>query len=223
MKITNRDKTRIEQYKRLFQLATRAFYSEKEIVVMDAFLQAYFGQYFVETYQLVMSTKLPHKWIRQSLYSLSRAKLIEVVSRSQLARDPFIREGVRNYIERKNSYFGNDERVQHEFWRLNPHAKGALFVRIKSAEAEMERDFEDFDQFAKVCLNAYCGREFKSEEYLLTNGRCSFCGGSLDFKHKVDKLSGETIKSRKNAAKLFRLLFIQFCLRFAVATRILPD
>jgi len=51
----------------------------------------------------------------------------------------------------------------------------------------INKDFENFDKFAKICTNPHCLIEYKSEEYFNLNNKCSTCGGELKLKKIVQK------------------------------------
>lgn len=50
----------------------------------------------------------------------------------------------------------------------------------------MEKDFENFDQFTKICQNQFCRKEYKSEEYFGLNDKCKTCSSELKLKKQME-------------------------------------
>lgn len=199
--ITNRDRQKITKYKKLFSLVTRAFYTDKEVTVLDAFLCIYFQQFIVETEQLTKHTSLPDEHVRKALYKLQQANIIKMVPPRQIYNE-------KNYLlEIIQKRWEEEAIVKCEFWELNDNIRQVLYNRLKTIEKKIEADFKNFDFYTKKCTNRYCGKEFRTEEYFNLSDKCSTCGSALELKYKMDINSRQKIENKDAALELINFFF----------------
>lgn len=194
--ITTRDRQKIVKYKRLFALVTRAFYADKEIVVLDAFLYIYFQQFIVETEQLTKHTSLPDEHVRKALYRLQQANIIKMVSTRQIYNE-------KSYLMEIIQKRWEEEAISKcEFWELNDNIRQVLYNRLRTIDKKIEADFKNFDFYTKKCTNKYCGKEFRTEEYFNLSDKCSTCSSPLELKYKMDVNSKQKIENKDTAVEL---------------------
>lgn len=199
--ITTRDKQKITKYKKLFALITRAFYTDKEIVVMDAFLYIYFQQFILETDQLTKHTSLPEEHVRKALYKLQQANIIKMVATRQIYNE-------KNYLlDIIQKRWEEDAISKCEFWELNENIRQVLYNRLRTIEKKIEADFKNFDFYTKKCTNRYCSKEFRTEEYFNLNNKCSTCNSLLELKYKMDLNSRQKIEDKDAALELINFFF----------------
>jgi hypothetical protein len=65
---------------------------------------------------------------------------------------------------------------------------------------------KDFDLFTKKCMNSYCKKEFRSEDYYQMKDICASCGSELRFKHEVEETTSQKIKDRTNGLEILSFL-----------------
>ncbi len=107
------DIEKIQKFKTLFRVILKSFYDHLDQVLLETILHMYFQKFFFETEQLKEMTKIPDKYIRQSLFRLEKDKIIKPIRLlnidNQLVK-------VREYIKTQYS----DQKIKEiEFYELN--------------------------------------------------------------------------------------------------------
>lgn len=200
-------KQALDQYKNLFRVLARVFYTDMQVVIMDYIVKSYFEKQFFMTSEVSRDTKVSEKAVRAELQEFKKAKLINSITEDQLANPEFehIQKKVDEltvdnpfYVPTYERGYGNQNR-REEIWELNKKVKDLVEDKLKIIEKKMNEEFEGYDSLLKICSSQYCRKKWKSQDYYFTNGYCPSCKSDLtDFYRQGENVNEDSADNERN-------------------------
>lgn len=138
-------KLALDQYKELFRVLVRVFYTDLHVVIMDYIVKSYFEKQFFLTSEVARDTKISEKAVRAELQEFKKAKLVNSISEDQLANPEF--EFIQKKIDElgldtvDRTIYGNASK-REEIWELNRKVKDLVEDKLKIIEKKMNEEFE---------------------------------------------------------------------------------